>query len=105
MGIDLVWRDAAGAELDAAYDETAIVSDLIVRVREDRSRRNLLLTTIDPYGDTRFSSGQAPQLLREFNSLRNQSMDADERIALGRVVSILRAAEGTTDDWLQFVGD
>ena len=54
MGVDLVWRDAAGAERDAAYDVPAIVSDLIVRVREDPAKRNWLLATVDPYGDTRF---------------------------------------------------
>lgn len=93
---DLIWRGAAGEIRDATYDESAVVSRIIDGVRGDRSKRDLLVASIDPYGNTRFSSGQAARLLREFEMLRTQSESADERIALGRVISILRAAEGTT---------
>jgi hypothetical protein len=105
MGIDLLWRNTAGELLDAAYDGSSSVSDAVNRLRGDRSRRQLLASSIDPYGNTRFSSGQAPQLLREFVLLREESPSPEERIALGRVISILRAAEGTTDEWLEFAGD
>ena len=105
MGIDLLWRDAAGDLRDAAYDQSSVVSDVVSRLREDRSKRDFLASTIDPYRDTRFVSGQAAQLLREFEMLRQQSASPEERIGLGRVISILRAAEGATDEWLEFVGD
>jgi hypothetical protein len=105
MGIDLVWRDRAGVQRDAAHDGESFLSSTIDRVRQDRLNRNLLLSTIDPYGNTRFSSAQAPQLLREFELLRQQSLNPEERIAIGRVISILRASEVSTNDWLEFVGD
>lgn len=105
MGIDLVWRDAAGRTRDAAYDNSDVVAAIIDRLRQDRSMRDLLLVTIDPYGDTRFASGQSSRLLREFELVRQQSSDPEERIALGHVISILRAADGATDEWLDFLGD
>jgi hypothetical protein len=105
MGIDLIWRDSAGVQRDAAHDLPSLISSTIDRVRQDRSNRNLLVSTIDPYGNTRFSTGQAPQLLREFELLRQQSANIEERIALGRVISILRASEGVGEDWLEFAGD
>jgi hypothetical protein len=105
MGIDLIWWDSAGVRVDATNDEAFLVSAAIGRVREDRSRDALLVSTIDPYGRTRFMTGQAPRLLREFEVLRQESADVDTRIALGHVIAILRAAAGTTDDWLEFDGD
>ena len=82
----------------STYDRTSLLSSTIDRVRQDRSNRSLLVSTIDPYGNTRFSTGQAPQLLREFELLRQQSPNIEERIALGRVISILRASEGVTQE-------
>lgn len=105
MGIDLIWRDGAGVQQDVAYDQSSLVSETIDRLRQDRSNRNRLVCTIDPYRNTRFLTGQAPQLLREFELLRQQALNIEERIALGHVISILRASEGTTDDCLEFVGD
>lgn len=105
MGIDLLWRDGTGDLLDAAYDDGSVISDAVNRLRQEKSDRELLVSTIDPYGNTRFSSGQAPQLLSEFEMLRQQSTQPEERIGLGRVLSIVRAAEGASDEWLVFVGD
>lgn len=105
MGIDLFWRNAAGELRDVAYDESSAVSDAVNRLREDSSQRDLLVSTIDPYRDTRFTSGQARQLLREFELLRQQSPNPEQRIGLGRIISILRAADGSTGEWLEFVGD
>jgi hypothetical protein len=105
MGIDLIWWDSSGAQVDATNDEASLVSATIDRVRGDRSRHTLLVSTIDPYNNTRFMTGQASRLLREFELLRQESPDVETRIALGHVISILRAAGGTTDDWLEFVGD
>lgn len=105
MGIDLIWLDAAGARREEVGDPSSALSAAIDRVREDRQQRHLLIAGIDPYGDTRFSSGQAPQLLRELEALRNASADPEERIAIGRVLTVLRAVEGTVDEWLEFLGD
>jgi hypothetical protein len=105
MGIDLVWLDATGKQRDVVPDPSSVLSAAIERVREGPWRHQLLIGRIDPCGDTRFSSGQAPQLLREFADLRNASNDPGERIAIGHVVSVLRAAEGIQDEWLGFFGD
>jgi hypothetical protein len=105
VGIDLLWRANDGTLRDAAYDESSTFSDIVSTVREDLSKRHLLVSAIDPYGDTRFVTGQAPQLLREFELIRRDTPDADRRISIGRVISILRAAEGTSDEWLEFSGD
>lgn len=105
MGIDLIWRDGAEVQRDAATDQSSLISVAIDRLRQDRSNGDLLVSTIDPYGDTRFSTGQAARLLREFELLRQQSVNVEERIALGRVISILRASEGAAGEWLDFVGD
>jgi hypothetical protein len=105
MGIDLRWLDATGKQRDVVDDPSSVLSQAIDRLREDRRRQELLICGIDPYGDTRFSSGQAPQLLREFVDLRDTSSAPEERIAIGRVISVLRAIEGAEDEWLEFVGD
>jgi hypothetical protein len=105
MGIDVVLRDSAGDPLDTACDAASVLSAVIERIRNDRSRRDLLASTIDPYGQVRFSTGQASRLLREFEMLRAETIDLEERIALGHVIAILRAAECTTDQWLEFDGD
>lgn len=100
-----MWLDASGKQRDVVPDPSSVLSAAIERVREGPLRQQLLLASIDPYGDTRFSSGQAPQLLREFTDLRNASNAPEERIAIGHVVSVLRAAEGAQDEWLEFYGD
>lgn len=105
MGIDLLWRGNDGALRDATYDNSSAISDLINDLRQDRRYRHLLLSSIDPYGDTCFMSVQAPQLLREFQVIRDDCASLDLRIAIGRLISILRAAETATDDWLEFKGD
>ena len=105
MGLDLLWRANDGTVRDAAYDESSTISDVINRLREDLSKRHLLVSTIDPNGDTRFMTGQAPQLLRELEQIRQDTPDPDRRISIGRVISILRAVEGTSDEWLEFLGD
>lgn len=105
MGIDLVWQDRDGRQHDLVADGSSTITVAIQRVRDDARRRHLLISSIDPYGNTRFSSGQAPQLLREFEALRNASHDPEERVAIGRILSVLRAAEGTVDEWLEFAGD
>jgi hypothetical protein len=105
VGIDILWRDSDGEQRDLVADVSSAISTAIQRVREDARRRHLLISSIDPYGDTRFSSGQAPQLLREFQALRSESSDPEERVAIGRVISVLRAVEGTVDEWLEFLGD
>lgn len=104
MGIDLVWRDTAGNRRDLVPDRSSTLSAAIDRLRDAR-RHDLLITSIDPYGDVRFSTGQAPQLLREFAALRDESKNPAERIAIGQVISVLRAAEGIQDEWLEFCGD
>jgi hypothetical protein len=43
--------------------------------------------------------------MREFEALRSTSPSPEERVAIGRIPSILRAAQGTVDEWLDFVGD
>jgi hypothetical protein len=104
MGIDLLWRGSDGSLRDAAYDVGSTVSKIINGLR-DSSKTSLLLTTIDPYGDTRFMTGQAPRLLREFQLIRDETANAEQRIAIGRIISILRASEGASDEWLEFIGD
>ena len=104
VGIDLVWRDADGNRREIVPDPSSVLSRAIQRVREVPGQL-LLIASIDPYGNTRFSSGQAPQFLREFVALRSASNDIDERIAIGHVLSVIRAAEGVHDEWFDFVGD
>ena len=105
MGIDLLWRGSDGSVRDAAADRSSTLSAIIGELRDDRSTTFVLLTTIDPYGDTRFMAAQAAQLMREFQRLRDASPDVERRIALARILSILGAAEGASDEWLEFIGD
>jgi hypothetical protein len=78
---------------------------MTARCREERPSPDLLLKSIDPYSDTRFSTCQATRLLREFESWRGATENTDCRIVLGRVMSVLRAAEGASGEWLEFRGD
>ncbi|MBV9071275.1 MAG: hypothetical protein JO231_21350 [Acidobacteria bacterium] len=105
MGIDLLWRGNDESVRDAAYDDSSLISDLINDLRQDRRSHHLLLSTIDPYGNTRFMSAQAGQLLRELHVIRQDSASPDLRVSIGRLISIIRAAEGAADEWLEFVGD
>jgi hypothetical protein len=105
VGIDLLWRATDGSLRDAAYDDSAAISEVITSVREDACKRHLLLSTIDPYGDTRFLSEQASRLVGELEALRRDVTRPGIRIAIGRLISIARAADGAVGEWLEFIGD
>lgn len=105
MGIDLLWTDANGVKLDLVYDTDFHFADLVSRVREDRATSSVMMKKIDPYGTTRFAPPQVTALLRELESLRNQTADPAVSTTLGQYLSIVRAAEGAPGTWLEFDGD
>jgi len=105
MGIDIIWRDAAGHQVDFAGDSDEMLSKVIQRIRDDRELRHLLLATVDPYGTTTFAPPQIATLLKELQSIREKSGSVEERIALGPFLAILRAAEGAAGELVEFEGD
>ncbi|MBV9494907.1 MAG: hypothetical protein JOZ54_11725 [Acidobacteria bacterium] len=99
MGIDLHWRSSDGTLLDAVYDEASLLSEVIQEADDG------LLATIDPYRTTRFLAAQAGTLIEELERIREKAGNVERRIAIGRLLLVLRAAEGGVGDWLEFVGD
>jgi hypothetical protein len=64
-----------------------------------------MTTSIDPYGTTRFAPPQVTTLLHELESLRGEASDPAVSMTIGRFLTIVRAAEGASGTWLEFLGD
>ena len=104
MGVDLVWRDETGRARETVADEQSIISTTIERAQAE-SRSVALVGRIDLYGDTPFSPSQIPQLIREFQVLRDALTDAGERVVIAHVIAVLHSADAIGDGSIEFIGD
>lgn len=104
MGIDIIWFDPEGRQLDVADDSSEILSEVIERIRNARELRGLLLATIDPCGTTTFAPPQTATLRRELETIRDGS-SVEERVALSPFLVLLHAAEAEPQGCVMFEGD
>lgn len=88
--------DPAGGTFDAAGDFDRLL---------DRVPSAVTLSTVDPYGDTSLSRGDAAALLQELPAVFEQAQDGPERRGVARLAVLAALCESDDSLTLRFIGD
>jgi hypothetical protein len=105
MGVDVIWKDAAGLDLDSALDLSDWFAIAIGQAQDERRADAPVLSSIDLYRETRILPPRTAALAMELAGVRDRTLDVEARIHLGRVMTLANAASAQPDTYLLCVGD
>lgn len=105
MGVDIIWNDAEGNQLDAAFDPGAWFAWALNKAQNPPRHDLPLMLTIDVYGDTILMPPQTDALASELERFRAEIDDPEARAELSRFLTIIRAAGSRSGSTLEFRGD
>ncbi|HKS24890.1 MAG TPA: hypothetical protein VJZ76_18990 [Thermoanaerobaculia bacterium] len=105
MGVDVLWKDASGLELDHVDDLPGWFAQAVARVQDGRREDFPVMQSIDLYGDTTVIPPRTDSLALELERIRDETAEVAARIHLGRVLSLARAASSRPGSFLEFAGD
>ena len=105
MGVDVVWRDSDGNELDRLSDAPGWFARALYRVQNPPRAHFPIMLTIDLYGDTTLIPPRTDSLAAELEVVRAETAEPEARIHLGRVLSLARAASYKSGSLLECRGD
>jgi hypothetical protein len=102
MGLDVELQDERGFRIDSIADPRNLLGRLLP-AHDDQVY--VLLSTIDPYGDTVFKQLQMKRFLSEWESVLSKARSLDERQLLLRIESLATRCSGERHTYLKFIGD
>jgi hypothetical protein len=105
MGVDLIWRDSDGNELERLSDAPGWFARALNRVQNPPRANFPIMLTIDLYGDTTVIPPWTDSLAAELELVRAETAEPEVRIYLGRVLSLARAASYKSGSLLECHGD
>jgi hypothetical protein len=92
MGVDLIWRDSDGTELDRVSDAPGWFARAIDRVQNPPRTDFPVMRSIDLYGDTSVIPPRTDTLAEELRRSREETVEPEARIHLGKMLTVARAA-------------
>jgi hypothetical protein len=105
MGVDVVWKDAAGGQIDRASDAPGWFSRALNSVQNPPRKDFPIMLSIDLYGDSVVMPPRTDALADELDRIRNETAEPEARIHIGKVLTLARAASSQPGSFLECRGD
>jgi len=105
MGVDVLWKDSAGVEIDGASDAPGFFFRAIDRVQHARRKDFPIMLSIDLFGDSIVMPPRTDTLAAELERIRNETPEPEARIHLGKILTLARAASSQPGSFLECRGD
>ena len=102
MGLNIVFQDEAGKEIENVADPTNILLRFLTSPDDADSR---CLRYVDPYGDTVFNRLQIADVLKELVLLSRRASAEDERELFSSIIGLANRCQATVHTYLKFYGD
>lgn len=102
MGITAVLETEDGKPLESVEDPTNVLHRVLPEVGDVKYQ---CLSHIDWYGDTTFNYLQAPQLLAEWQTLKNEKGDSETQRVIDSIRSLAERLREERHVYLKFYGD
>ena len=105
MGVDVLWKDATGVQIDRASDAPGWFSRALNRVQNPPRKDFPIMLSIDVYGDSIVMPPRTDTLAAELERIRIETAEPDARIHIGKVLALARAASSKPGSFLECRGD
>jgi hypothetical protein len=105
MGVDVLWKNAAGVQIDHAEDAAGWFSRALDRIQNARRDDFPIMSSIDLYGDSMIMPPRTDALAAELERVRNETAEPEARVHIGRVLTLARAASSQRGSFLECRGD
>jgi hypothetical protein len=105
MGVEVVWRDAQGRELDVVFDSSNHFARAITQVQNSRREDLPTVHAIDLYADAMIMQPVTESLVHELEILRAETADPGARVHLSNLIRLARSAASAPGSYLDCRGD
>ena len=105
MGVDIIWRDSAGNELNRVLDGPGWFARALNHVQNPPRGDFPVMLSIDVYGDTTVMPPRTDSLAQELERVRSETSEPEARIHLGKMLTLARAASSNPGSVLECRGD
>ena len=102
MGLDIELQDEWGGKIDAAGDPKNLLGRLLP-ANDDPAY--VMLSAIDPYGDTVFNCLQMKRFIAEWASVASKARTEDESELVSKIESLAHRCRDEVHVYLKFIGD
>lgn len=102
MGVDIVYQDERGKELDKVIDSDNLIGKILLDLKGSPS---YCLRYIDLYGDTVFNRMQIDQLRKEFESVLDKSKDGHIKSFIEKILVLIGKCKKNVHTYIKFIGD
>jgi hypothetical protein len=101
MGVDLRWEDERGDTIEEIYDS----KNIFARLLDINKSEMICFRFIDRYGDTIFNQLQIPVLIKELESIFENTSTKQEKDILRQIITLSKKSLGRVHTYLKFYGD
>ena len=102
MGLGIELQDERGGRIDSVADPRNLLGPLLP-APDDRIL--ILLSAIDPYGDTVFNRIQMERFLSEWTSIASSCKTQEEKELVSKIASMALRCRDEVHLYLKFIGD
>ncbi len=102
MGLGIELQDERSGRIDSIADPKNLLGPLL-RARDDRIF--ILLSAIDPYGDTILNRIQMERFLSEWTNVASRCKTQEEKELVSKIASLALRCRDEVHLYLKFVGD
>ena len=101
MGLDVELQDEWGGQIDSVGDPKNLLARLLP-INSDPEY--VMLSAIDPYGDTVFNPLQIPRFLSEWADVVSKARTEEDRELLSKIERLARRCADEVHTYLKFIG-
>jgi len=102
MGLDIELQDEWGGRIDSVTDPKNLLGRLLPA---NNDHAYVLLSGIDPYGDTLFNCIQMERFISEWRNVVSKAENQEERELVSKIESLAHRCRNEVHVYLKFIGD
>jgi hypothetical protein len=102
MGLDVELQDEWGGRIDSIGDPKNLLARLLPT---ENDPEYVMLSAIDPYGDTVFNGRQMVRFLLEWAKIACKAETSEEKGLVAKIESLAHRCRNEVHTYLKFIGD